>query len=208
MPGKWSNRLVARSDRETDIFNPGNIIITFVVRCLENLHMKTPPILFLATVMLFGLEATPTLAAQPSNITIQYVSPEKFTDFRIHGRDAQWSASYFTSQISDYLRPVLNRRVPGAKLTLRFTDIDLAGRYGNPSRGGRNVRVTRGLTPGRLSFVFLLQDSSGRTLASGSTRITDTSNPSSMVARQRSASSPLYYEKQMLDKWLKSLKTS
>jgi hypothetical protein len=171
--------------------------------------MKRPPILFLVTAILYALNASPAVSAQASNVTIQYVTPEKFTDFRIYGRDAQWSASYFAGQISDGLRPVLNRRVPGAELTLRFTDIDLAGRYGNSSRGGRNVRVTRGLiAPARLSFIFLLQDSSGRTLASGSTRITDTSNPSSLANRQRSGSQPLYYEKQMLEKWLKSAKTS
>jgi hypothetical protein len=192
---------------ETDICNPGKMNVTFVVRCLENLPMKTPPILFLTAAILFGLGATPVLAAQPSNITVQYVSPEKFTDFRIYGRDARWSASYFASQISDYLSPMLNRRFPGAKLTLRFTDIDLAGRYANSS--GRNVRVTRGLaTPARMAFIFLFQDSSGRTIASGSTRITDTSNPSSLANRSRSGSKPLYYEKQMLEKWLKSVKTS
>lgn len=168
----------------------------------------TTYVLFWAAI-LFVLSAPSARCAEPSNVTIQYVNPEKFTDFRIYGRDAQWSASYFASQISDYLSPVLNRRVPGAKLTLRFTDIDLAGREANSSRGGRNARVTRGLTaPARMAFVFLLQDSGGRTLANGSTRITDTSNPSSTVARQRSASEALYYEKQMLDKWLRSLKTS
>ena len=171
--------------------------------------MKTPPILFLIAVILFGLDATPTLAAQPSNITIQYVSPEKFTDFHIYGRDARWSASYFASQISDDLKPVLNRRFPGAKLTLRFTDIDLAGSYRNSDRGGRNVRVTRGITtPARMSFAFSLQDSSGRMLASGSTRITDTSNATSLANRQRYASKPLYRERQMLEKWLKSVKAS
>ena len=167
------------------------------------------PILFLTTAILFALSAPPARSAQPSNVTIQYVSPEKFTDFRIYGRDAQWSASYFASQISDYLSPLLNRRLPGAKLALRFTDIDLAGREANSSRGGRNVRVNRGtITPARMSFIFALQDSSGRTLASGSTRITDTSNPSSRIARQRSASEKLYFEKQMLGKWLNSVKTS
>jgi hypothetical protein len=166
--------------------------------CKETEIMKTPRILFLTTAILFALNAPLAFGAQPSNVTIQYVSPEKFTDFRIYGRDAQWSASYFASQINHYLGPRLNSRFPGAKLTLRFTDIDLAGRERNPSSEGRNVRVNRGIvTPARMSFVFLLQDSSGRTLASGSTRITDTSNPSSLAARQRSGSEPLYYEKQM-----------
>ena len=165
--------------------------------------------LLIGAAILFGLDAKPALSAQPSGITIQYVSPEKFTDFRIYGRDARWSASYFASQISDDLKPVLDRRFPGAKLTLRFTDIDLAGNSGNSNRGGRNVRVNRGIiTPARMSFVFSLQDGSGRTLASGSTRITDTSNPSSLANRQRRASRALYREKQMLEKWLKSVKVS
>jgi hypothetical protein len=51
--------------------------------------MKRPPILFLTAAILFGLDAAPALSAQPSNVTIQYVSPEKFTDFRIYGRDAR-----------------------------------------------------------------------------------------------------------------------
>jgi Protein of unknown function (DUF3016) len=148
--------------------------------------MKRPPILFLTIAISFGFDAAPVLSAQPSNVAIQFVSPEKFTDFRIYGRDGRWSASYFASQISDDLKPALNRRFPGSKLTLRFTDIDLAGSYRNSSRGGRDVRVVRGaITPARMSFVFLLQDSNGRTLASGSTRITDTSSHSSL-ARQRS----------------------
>jgi hypothetical protein len=52
-----------------------------------------------------------------------------------------------------------------------------------------------------------LQDSSGRTLASGSTRITDNSSPSSL-ARDPKRKQPLYFEKRMLQRWLTSLKTS
>ena len=184
--------------------------IALATRCpfAINKNMKRPPTLFLTAAILFAHSAPLALGAQPNSVTILYVSPEKFSDFRIYGRDTKWSASYFASQISDYLRPVLNRRFPGAKLTLRFTDINLAGGYSNSSGGGRNVRVTRGaIAPARMSFVFLLQDSSGRTLASGSTRITDTSNPSSLANRQH-GSGPLYYEKRMLEKWLRSIKTS
>jgi hypothetical protein len=151
------------------------------------------------------LASPPVLGAPSSTVDIQYVQPSKFTDFNIYGRGYQWSASYFTSQISDDLRPALERKVPGGKLTLRFTDIDLAGHY--PSRGGSSVRVVRGqIRPARMSFAFVLQDSSGRTLANGTTRITDNSSPSSMAHPKRS--SALYYEKRMLERWLRSLKTS
>jgi hypothetical protein len=152
--------------------------------------------------------ASPVPGAQPGDVTIQFVQPEKFTDFSIYGRDSRWSASYFASEISGDLKPALKRKFPGSKLTLRFTDIDLAGSSRTSRRGGRDVRVVRGeMTPARMSFEFLLQDGTGRTLANGSARITDTSHHSSLL-RSQSSSKPLYYEKRMLGKWLKSVKVS
>src|SRR5258707_1472389 len=47
-----------------------------------------------------------------------------------------------------------------------------------------------------MSFAFLLQDSAGRTLANGTTRITDNSSQSSL-AHHPKRSTPLYYEKRM-----------
>ena len=88
------------------------------------------------------LASPPVLGAPRATVEVQYVQPAKFTDFNIYGRGSQWSGSYFATQISDDLRPSLERKVPGGKLTLRFTDIDLAGHY--PSRGGSSVRVVRG----------------------------------------------------------------
>jgi hypothetical protein len=152
------------------------------------------------------LASTPVLSAPRATVDVQYVQPSKFTDFDIYGRGAQWSATYFASQISQDLAPALERKVPGGKLTLTFTDIDLAGHY--HSRGGSSVRVVRGaIRPARMSFGFVLQDSSGRTLASGSTRITDSSSQSSL-ARQPKRSQALYYEKRALERWLRSLKTA
>ena len=152
------------------------------------------------------LASPPVLGEPRATVEVQYVQPAKFTDFNIYGRGSQWSGSYFATQISDDLRPSLERKVPDGKLTLRFTDIDLAGHY--PSRGGSSVRVVRGaIRPARMSFAFALQDGSGRTLASGSTRITDTSSPSSL-AHHPKRSQALYYEKRMLERWFRSLKIS
>jgi DUF3016 family protein len=169
--------------------------------------VKTPCILLLSAVTLLALDTAAVLGAQPDDVTIQYVHPEKFTDFRIYGRDYRWSASYFASEISGDLRPALKRRFPGSKLTLRFTDIDLAGSYQTSRRGGRDVRVSRGeMTPARMSFDFLLQDSAGKTLARGSTRVTDTSHYG--LRSHPSGSGPLYYEKRMLERWLRSIRVS
>jgi hypothetical protein len=152
------------------------------------------------------LAATSVLGAPRATVDVQYVQPAKFTDFKIYGRDSQWSANYFASQISDYLRPALERKTPGGKLTLRFTDIDMAGHY--PSRGGSSVQGVRGqIRPARMSFTFALQDSSGRVVASGDTRITDNSSRTSL-ARDPRRKQALYYEKRMLERWLRTLQTS
>ena len=167
-----------------------------------NLHITLFSIAAISSI----LASPPVLGAPRATVEVRYVQSVKFTDFNIYGRGSQWSGSYFATQISDDLRPLLERRVPGGKLTLRFTDIDLAGHY--PSRGGSSVRVVRGaIRPGRMSFEFVLLDSSGRTLASGSTRITDTSSPSSL-AHHPKRSQALYYEKRMLERWLRSIKIS
>src|SRR5258708_26198298 len=71
----------------------------------------------------------------------------------------------------------------------------MAGHY--RGRGGSDVRIVRGeIRPARMSFAFLLQDSAGRTLANGTTRITDNSSQSSL-AHHPKRSTPLYYEKRM-----------
>jgi Protein of unknown function (DUF3016) len=175
---------------------------------VRNRRTNTSQFLLLWSVTLLAMTGLTTVrGAQPGDVTIQYVHPENFTDFSIYGRDYRWSASYFAKEISSDLKPKLNRKFPGSQLTLRFTDIDLAGRYRTTRRGGQDVRVTRGeRTAARMSFNFLLQDSTGRTLANGSTRITDTSQHS--FPRQPSGSGPLYYEKRMLEKWLNSIRVS
>lgn len=174
----------------------------------ESYRMKTSQFLPLSVTLFAVISASNVCGAQPGEVTIQYVHPEKFTDFSIYGRDYRWSASYFAREISGDLRSILTRRFPGSKLTLRFTDIDLAGSSRTSRGGGRDVRVVRSeMTPARMSFGFLLQDSAGKTLANGSTRITDTTHHS-LSLRHPSSSEPLYYEKQMLEKWLKSVKIS
>jgi hypothetical protein len=130
-------------------------------------------------------------------VTVQYVNPASFTDFSVQGRNLQSSTSVFTQQVTQALTPAMNSRFPGDRLTLRFTNIDLAGRT---STGPRSVRVVRNRTPARLSFNFVLQDQSGRAVASGSQRLVDTSRVGSS-----SRSGSLSSETQMLQGWLRSL---
>ncbi len=141
----------------------------------------------------------------PTGVRIEYVHPERFTDFRLQGRSATWTAPIFSREIGAALEQVLARRLPGGSLTLRFNDIDLAGRY-EPRRGPQfdNIRFVRtGATPIRLNFDYTLTDSQGRIVSSGTRGLSDTfyldRYPNALI---RSTFDQLFYEKQLLQSWL------
>jgi hypothetical protein len=149
-----------------------------------------------------GGGATGGQAAVPGAVvTVQYINPQNFTDFSVQGRNVQSSTTVFTGEVTSTLEPVMTSRFPGDVLTLRFTDIDLAG-SGSARRPG-STRIVRSNTPARLSFDYVLRDSSGHTAASGSQRLTDTLRRTS--TRNPGQSSPVYLENRMLRRWLQSL---
>ena len=148
----------------------------------------------------FGCSSEGGRRVSTTIVTVQFVNPERFTDFSVQRRDVGHSASVFTREVTNTLVPVMESRFPGSLLTLRFTDIDLAGRR---SAGNSSVRVVRNRTPARLSFDYVLRDKSDRTVASGSQRLVDNARPT--LAGNRSHSSPLFNEDRMLRRWLQSL---
>lgn len=155
----------------------------------------------------FGIDNA--LAAEPNNVRIEFVHPKQFSDFRIQGRDERQSAPLFRDEISSYLSPSVAKRFPGETLTLKFTDIDLAGRL-EPWRIRRfnNVRFERdiGATPLRLYFDYTLTDPKNRVIASGSAGLVDTdylARYNYYSPNQRTET--LFYEKVTLEKWLGSL---
>jgi hypothetical protein len=133
-------------------------------------------------------------------VTVQYVNPATFRDFSVQGRGSQYSSTVFTQEVTSTLTPVMGRRFPGDLLTLRFTDIDLAGR--RTSVGGSSVRVVRNRTPARLSFDYVIRDKSGRIVANGSERLLDTGQ---RAAANAGRSGSLSTENRMLQRWLQSL---
>jgi hypothetical protein len=151
--------------------------------------------------MLFGASGCSTeggRVATSSVVTIQFVNPERFTDFSLQQRDVQDTASVFTQRMTEALQPVMERRFPGGQLRLRFTDIDLAGR-----RSSMSSSLPRTTTPARFSFDFTLRDRSGRTLASGSRRLNVTERSS--LSGNPNRSSRLTNESLTLSRWLQFL---
>ena len=140
------------------------------------------------------------LAAAASPVNVQFVNPSKFTDFQIHGRDVNYTAGLFANSVKEELTPLMKSKYPNGSLLLRFTNVDLAGRYSTANNG----RVIREGHPARMAFDFVLTDATGKVLANGSTRLTDNSSLSSnrYDPKRRQL---FYYERRVLNRWFRTL---
>jgi Protein of unknown function (DUF3016) len=157
-------------------------------------------LLFLMTVS-FGFSAAE--GAEPGNVRIDFVHPERFTDFRIQGRDENASVPIFRNEISSFLSPVVAKHYPGETMTLRFTDIDLGGRLGNRPRFNDTRFNHEWGPPIRLSFEYSVTDSKGSVVAHGSKNLLAqdyvrlySNYPDSLKT------SPVFYEKATLSNWV------
>jgi hypothetical protein len=159
--------------------------------------------------LLLGFSAGNALAAD--NVRIEFVHPERFSDFRIRDRQEIASASMFRDEVSSYLSPKVHRRFPGATLTLKFTDIDLSGRL-EPWRISRfpkniGVRFDRNMQrPLRLYFDYTLTDPNGHVRTSGSAALVDVDYLHRyFYVSNEQKSDILFYEKATLERWVNSL---
>ena len=144
----------------------------------------------------FSSTAAPSARA---TVRIDFVDPARFTDFRINNRDFQHSSAVFTRDVTSALLPVMARRFPGHTLSLRYTNIDLASRR---TTGPRGLRVVPTSARASLSFNYVLNNPSGRTIARGSQRLVESAPGSTTQDR----SHPVQIESDLMQRWLRTLR--
>jgi hypothetical protein len=167
--------------------------------------MSMKKVLSALVLPLLSVGLVTAFSAEPGNVHIRFVQPEKFSDFRIQGREENVSAGLFRDQVSSYLAPIVAKRFPGDNLTLTFTDIDLAGRI-DPSKTRKlnDIRIDRNIaSPLRLYFDYTLTNSNGKILASGSKSLVDADYLYRYTYYPDQAkSATLFYEKVTLSRWI------
>jgi hypothetical protein len=160
-------------------------------------------------VMIVGLGFSSARAEETSNIRIEFVHPERFTDFQIQGRDERASVPIFRTEVSSHLSGIVSKRFPGKTLTLRFTDIDLGGRLGNRPRFNDTRFNHQWGPPIRLSFDYSLTDSKANVAAAGSKSLLAQDYLHQYITYPQSLkSSPVFYEEATLANWLRTLEPS
>jgi hypothetical protein len=155
-----------------------------------------PLLLVLGSLAVTGLAAQ---AAAPNRVEVNFAEPEKFTDVRRDFTSAANDPAYLHELASFLERDAVARLAPGTRLSVTFTNIDLAGDF-EPWREGRwaDVRIVQTLYPARLSFHFAVTDASDAVLRSGERELRDLT----LTRLPGLAPDPLRFEKGLLDDWL------
>jgi hypothetical protein len=151
--------------------------------------------------------AEPAVNQNPdtSRVTVVFESPEKFTDLKDGMTDFEneRGRERFLPFIREHLEKRGAKILPeGQKLTVTFTDIDLAGDFEAwHGMAFQDVRIVKSVYVPRLAFSYTLTDAGGQVLKQGERRLID----GGFQMRGTSAfdSDSLRYEKGMLDDWLR-----
>ena len=170
---------------------------------------------YLATLLGLGaagvlLAATPvTASASPADQTDKRVEvifdhPEKFADIKGDSMNSPKGRAVMLDQIRDILETAGAGIIPaGQKLTMTFTDIDLAGEY-EPWRSGpmSDVRIIKDIYSPRFVFSYKLTDAAGAVLKEDKVDLRDLTF---MMRVTISRDEPLRFEKDILADWIRSV---
>ena len=146
-----------------------------------------------------GCQTTPKNPnpAATSDITVNFKDSDKFTDVResVSGPTSQ----YYLDELSKELKEDAARRLTaGQKLTVTFTDIDLAGDI--PPGQLNDIRVIKSIYRPRMTLTFKLVDATGTVLKEGDRTLLDFSFMGNIPMGNQS--DPLRYDKTLLSDWV------
>lgn len=146
--------------------------------------------------------AGPAHAAASARAEVVFDHPEKFTDVKDAFMPSDRGSASILASLRGYLEQQAQSFVPeGCKLTLVFSDIDLAGDF-EPWRGPQfeDVRIVKPIYPPHFKFRFTLTDASGRVVREGEEDLVDQAFDLRMTLDHQD---PLRYEKEILKDWMR-----
>lgn len=144
-------------------------------------------------------------SANSARVDVQFDHPENFTDLKDAYMPSDKGQQAYMEMFRDYIQERAARRLPeGQKLTITFTDIDMAGDF-EPWRGpsAQDVRIVKSIYVPRLKFNYRITDAGGGVVKDGSANLTDLSFQQNL-SNAIDTSDPLRYEKRLLDDWMRS----
>lgn len=149
-----------------------------------------------------SLLLTALCAAGPASagVTVAFVQPDRYTDMPF----PPWEKDVVMKDLDQFLVKMGAKWLPaGQDLKIEVLDIDLAGNLRNDV-GGRQIRVLIGGSDWPMIEVRYTLESAGKTLRTGTERVSDMNYFNSHVSNPGKHTEALFYEKQMLNDWFKA----
>ena len=160
------------------------------------------PLVLLGLVAPLALRAA-DVAKAPARVEVIFDHPEKFSDVKDGEFGTEKGRDAILDQIREFVIARAEKALPaGQKLTITFTDIDLAGDY-EPWRGPQfsDVRIVKSIYPPRLTFGFKVTDAAGKTVKEGKEDLRDLAFDMRLTIDRQD---PLRYENDILKDWVHS----
>lgn len=146
----------------------------------------------------------PRSLPEAGRVQVQWTDPAEFSDLKYSGNRWRAAQGSWVEQLAEHVRESAEKRLPeGEKMEVTITDIHRAGRY-EPWHGlnMQDVRFLRDHYPPSMSLEFRLYGADGQLLAEGVRELRDsgylTTGGANPMARDN-----LYYEKRMIDSWVR-----
>jgi len=140
-----------------------------------------------------------------ARVEVLFDHPENFTDLKDSYMATDKGREAYMDSFREYLQRNATRRLPeGQKLSITFTDIDMAGDF-EPWRGpsASDVRIIKDIYIPRLKFTYRITDAQDAVVKEGKADLSDLNFQMNLSATFNS-SDPLRYEKHMLDDWMRN----
>ena len=138
------------------------------------------------------------------DITVNFQEPANFTDVR-ESRGGPTAPAYL-----DILARHLKESAPaflrtGQRLTVTFTDIDLAGDFSpRPQPGANDIRIIKDLYRPRMKLTFAVRDAKDRLVKDGARVLQDLDFQFNSVNAMSRNLEPLHFDKELLTDWLQN----
>jgi hypothetical protein len=164
------------------------------------------PCLLLAAAALLSLclpaSAKDDKDASASRVTVTFENPEKFTDVKDSQAGTDKGRDFYLKELRQLVEEEAARLLPaGQKLTIVFTDIDLAGDYLPSMPADQNIRVMKDIYFPRMKFTYKITDAVGAVVKEGTENISDTNYLQNIAIVGRGEE--LFYDKALLRDWLR-----
>ena len=160
-------------------------------------HPYITTLVALATILAAGC-ATSAPQPIPTNVTVTYFEPDKFTDAR--STYGSTTDQHCLDTLSEHLKRQAGRYIAAdQKLEVTVTDVDLAGDFRPDRPQADDVRIIKDIYRPRITLKFKLTGADGKVVKEGDRTLSDSFFMNNINTIDRDE--PLFYDKEMLSDW-------